>query len=119
MPRGACQLGRQRGQYNTTSVADRERLITAFDGGREHLHLAAAMDMNNSTDCSMIARHQQCLPVARPRAGRRAEQVLLTDDVVARIVDIVERNPAFTLHQLFYSGAAGRTHFSVPDFHLA
>ena len=100
MPRGAGQLGRQRGHYNTTSIADRERLIGAFDDGRDYSDLAEAMGINNSTVYSIIARHQQCLPVARPRGGRRAEQVVLTDDVVARIVDIVEGNPAFTLRQI-------------------
>ena len=100
MLRGAGQLGRQRGHYNTTSIADRERFLKVFDDGRDYLNLVEAMGINNSTAYSIIARHPQCLPVARPRGGRRAEQVVLTDDVVVRIVDIVEGNPAFTLRQI-------------------
>lgn len=100
MPRGAGQRGRQRGVYNTTSREDKERLIRAFEENRDYLELADGLGINSGTAHGIIARHQQGMPVAAARGGRRADQVVLTDAIVQQMVNIIEEHPAYTLKQI-------------------
>ena len=93
MPRGSNQRGRQRGQYAEITNADRQRLIRAYEGGEQDYHeVAETLQINRSTAYSIIRRHRNGLPLQRIRGGRRPQVVVLTDEVVQRIVKIIEEH---------------------------
>ena len=101
MPRGSNQRGRQRGQYAEITNADRQRLIRAYEGGeQDYYEVADTLQINRSTAYSIMRRHRNGLPLQRIRGGRRPQVVVLTDEVVQKIVRIVEEHADFTLKQI-------------------
>ena len=89
-----------RGPYRRIVLADKLRLIAAFDRGEDHLALAQALGIKRTTAASIVAKHVRGEPVEQPRGGRRDKRVLVTPEVLMTLVAIVEESPGFTLRQI-------------------
>lgn len=90
----------RRGPYRRIALADKQRLIAAFDRGDDHLALAHALGIKRTTAASIVAKHARGEPVEQPRGGRREQRVLVTPEVLVALVAIVEESPGFTLRQI-------------------
>lgn len=89
-----------RGPYARISTELKERLIARHEDGADYLVAANVLNIKPSTARSIILRHQRGEGVEDRRGGRRERQVKLTDDIINRIVEIVERHPDYTLRQV-------------------
>lgn len=89
-----------RGPYARISIELKERLIARYEDGADYIETADVLNIKPSTARSIILRHQRGEAQEDQRGGRREERVKLTEDVINRIVDAVERHPDYTLRQI-------------------
>jgi hypothetical protein len=88
-----------RGPYTKIGQLDRDRLIRAFDKGRDWLALAVELDIHQNTARSIIATYGLTGRThSFPRGGDRRS--LLNEEMVARLVDYVDRKPTITLLEM-------------------
>lgn len=91
----------QRGPYAKISTDLKERLITAWEDGKDIVEVSSLLGIKVSSARSIIKKY--CLTegeISDARGGRREERVKLADDVVSEIVGLVERHPDYTLEQI-------------------
>ncbi len=89
-----------RGPYARISTELKERLVASWEDGGDILEAASVLNIKPSTARSIILRYQSGETLDDKCGGRREETVKLTEDVISRIIDIIERHPDFTLRQV-------------------
>lgn len=90
----------RRGPYARISTDLKERLVLAWEEGRDFIEVARLLGINVTTARSIVAKYLRDGNINDQRGGRREEWVRLTPAVVNEIVDLVEQHPDFTLEQI-------------------
>lgn len=101
--------GVSRGKYKKIETVIKERLIQAYENGSDWKEAAETLKIKESTARSIILRYCDGESVEDRRGGRRTEAVKLTEDVIARIVAMVEAKPDITLKAIQEKLAASTT----------
>lgn len=91
---------RRRGRYARISKETKERLIEAWENGRDYIEVAGILNVKLPTARSIILRHQTGDTLDDSRGGFRAQTLKLTPTVIEDIVQLVERHPDYTLLQI-------------------
>lgn len=89
-----------RGRYARISRETKERLVEAWENGRDYLEVARILNVNTSTARSIILQYQRGESLDDKRGGSRPQVLKLTPAVIQNIVQLVERHPDFTLVQI-------------------
>ncbi len=91
------------------------RIIEAFEQEEDYIDVARLLHVKRSSAYSIVRRYQENGIVVRLRGGAR--HIKVDDDMRDCLIDIVERNPAFTLEQInneLQNILPNKLHISLP-----
>ena len=72
--------------------------MAAFNNEEDYIDVARILGVKRTTAYGIIRRHQEDGAIVRPRGGARVVKV--DDEIKNCLIEIVERNAAFTLKQV-------------------
>jgi transposase len=88
-----------RGLYTTVPDVDRERIVSAFQAGRDWLAVAEALSVKRQTARSIIVSYRQHNTVQRrPQGGHRYCKI--DDEMLQFFADLIEQKPTSTLKEM-------------------
>lgn len=88
-----------RGAYQNISNVDRNRIINAYEEGRDYLHVATVLGICRQTANGIVKLFQRTgQRDKRPKGGAKNQKV--TNDYKELIIAMVEEKPTITLKEI-------------------